>query len=184
LLSLTAAMGAGVVSVCAVVVLQQIGWRGAAANGVFFLMNAVSISAAMVAALADAKCGRRSVLIFGTVGTVVALCALAAMFICGIGAPNYIIAILLIAYMAFYGLGPGVSAWTIAGEILPSPVRAKGMSAALLANQVTTTVLTLAFLPAGATVGYGAVFLLFAVAAIAYLCCVLGFFPGSSGDEA
>lgn len=168
LLSLTSAMGIGVISCSAVLLLQRVGLEGASSNGVYFALGLVSLAAAGLSGLVQKRANRLTVLQIGSVGTVVSLVLMAIAFARLLPA---CFAVFLLLYMGFFVFGPGAAAWTIAGDLLPQEIRAKGMSLALLANQLITALLTAAFLPLAARIGFVPIFLFFSGAAIAY--CVL-----------
>ena len=164
-LSLTSAMGAGVIACHAVLLLRRSGLEGATSNGVYLLTGIVSLVAAGLSRFALQRTRRTAVLRVGSVGTAVSLLLLSV----AVGrASSVLVAASLLLYTGFFVFGPGVAAWTIAGEVLPREVRAKGMSLALLANQLVTAGLTAIFLPVALRWGFVPIFSLFAAAAAAY----------------
>lgn len=169
LLSLTSAMGAGVITCSAVLLLQRAGAEGASSNGLYLMTGFVSLAAAGLSGLSQTRLARRTTLLIGSAGTAVSLVLMSVAF----GRlPPCCFAASLLLYMGFFVFGPGSAAWTIAGEVLPREIRANGMSLALLANQLVTALLAAAFLPLAAAVGFAPVFLLFAAAAVVYKCLV------------
>lgn len=168
LLSLTSAMGVGVITCSAVLLLQRAGFEGASSNGAYLALGFVSLAAAGLSGLVQKRVNRLTVLQIGSVGTAVSLVVMAIAFA---WFPPLCFAALLLLYMGFFVFGPGTAAWTIAGDLLPQEIRSKGMSLALLVNQLVTAVLTAAFLPLAEYIGFAPVFLLFSGAAGAY--CVL-----------
>lgn len=172
LLSLTSAMGVGVITCSAVLLLQRAGVEGASSNGIYLVTGFVSLAAAGLSGLSQKRIARRTTLWIGSAGTAVSLVLMSVAF--GHLPPGCFAAFLFL-YMGFFVFGPGSAAWTIAGEVLPREIRAKGMSLALLANQLVTAVLAAAFLPLAASVGFAPLFLLFAAAAAGY--CVLVLAP-------
>ena len=165
LLSLTSAMGIGVIACSSVLLLQRTGLEGASSNGVYLLTGFVVLAAAGLSALAQRRISRLATLRRGGAGAAASLALMAVAF--GRLPPCFFAASLLL-YMGFFAFGPGAAAWTIAGEVLPQEVRAKGMSLALLANQLVSAVLAAAFFPLAAHVGFVPVFLFFALAAVGY----------------
>lgn len=164
-LSLTSAMGAGVIACHAVLLLQRSGLEGVASNGVYLLTGIVSLVAAGLSRCVLQRTSRTVVLHVGSVGTAVSLLLLSV----AVGrASSVLVAVFLLLYTGFFVFGPGVAAWTIAGEVLPREVRAKGMSLALLANQLVTAGLTAIFLPVALYLGFVPILSLFAAAAAAY----------------
>ena len=168
LLSLTSAMGVGVITCSAVLLLQRAGLEGASSNGVYLALGFVSLAAAGLSGLVQKHASRLTVLRIGSFGAAVSLVLMAVAFA---RFPPLCFAVLLLLYMGFFVFGPGAAAWTIAGSVLPQEIRAKGMSLALLSNQLVTAVLTAAFLPLAEYIGFVPLFLFFSAAAVAY--CVL-----------
>lgn len=165
LLSLTSAMGIGAIACSSVLLLQRAGLEGASSNGVYLLTGFVSLAAAGLSVLVQRRISRLAALRIGGAGVAASLVLMSAAF----GRlPSCCFAAALLLYAGLFAFGPGAAAWTIAGEILPQEIRAKGMSLSILANQVVTAVLTAAFLPLAAHVGFAPVFLLFALAAVGY----------------
>ena len=168
-LSLTSAMGAGVIACHAVLLLQRSGLEGVTSNGVYLLTGIVSLFAAGLSRCVLQRTSRTVVLRAGSIGTAVSLLLLSVAV--GSASPSIVAASLLL-YTGFFVFGPGVAAWTIAGDILPREVRARGMSCALLANQLVTAGLTAVFLPFGARFGLAPLLLLFVASALAYCLAV------------
>ena len=165
LLSLTSAMGIGVIACSSVLLLQRAGLEGASANCVYLLTGFVLLAASGLSVLAQRRFSRLATLRIGCAGAAVSLVLMSVT----LGRlPSCCFAAALLLYTGLFAFGPGAAAWTIAGEILPQEIRAKGMSLSILANQVVTAVLTAAFLPLAAHVGFAPVFLFFALAAVGY----------------
>ena len=78
------------------------------------------------------------------------------------------VAALLCLFVAFFSFGPGVCVWVVAAELLPASVRARGMSFALLGNQIVTAAIASVFLPIASRFGYAPLFFAFALAAGCY----------------
>lgn len=165
LLSLTSAMGIGAIACSSVLLLQRAGLEGASANGVYLLTGFVLLAASGLSVLVQRRFSRLATLRIGCAGVAASLVLMSVT----LGRlPSCCFAAALLLYTGLFAFGPGAAAWTIAGEILPQEIRAKGMSLSILANQVVTAVLTAAFLPLAAHVGFAPVFLFFALAAVGY----------------
>lgn len=184
LLSLTSAMGVGSILHYSVLMLSEAGLDGSAANAADVCLRIVGFGAAIASVSIIRQRGHRFVLAAGSAGAAVALVGGAAVFSClrgglissGVTA-GVLEAVFVAAFLAAFTLGPGACVWTLAGELLPVDVRAKGMSAAMLGNQVTSSLVATAFLPVAERFGYTAVLLAFAAAASAYFALVVFLFP-------
>ena len=182
-LALTSATGIGSVMHYSVTMMTEAGLTGSSANAADAVMRVCGLVAALLSAVFIDRRGRAFVLKIGTAGAAVALFAAGALFfglktgsvptfagsipIAGLG-----VAVLLCLFVAFFSFGPGVCVWVVAAELLPASVRAKGMSFALLGNQIVTAAIASVFLPVAARFGYAPLFFAFAIAAAAYFALV------------
>ena len=178
-LALTSATGIGSVMHYSVTMMTEAGLTGSSANAADAVMRVCGLVAALLSAVFIDRRGRVFVLKIGTAGAAVTLFAAGAMFfglktgsvptfagsipIAGLG-----VAVLLCLFVAFFSFGPGVCVWVVAAELLPASVRAKGMSFALLGNQIVTAAIASVFLPVASRFGYAPLFLAFALAAAMY----------------
>ncbi len=87
----------------------------------------------------------------------------------------------LLAFMAFFAVGPGVCVWLALSELMPTRIRSSGMSSALLINQSVSTAIAAAFLPAVGKYGYSNVFWGFAGCSVIYFVTVTFFLPETKG---
>jgi predicted MFS family arabinose efflux permease len=182
-LALTSATGIGSVMHYSVTMMTEAGLTGSSANAADAVMRVCGLVAALLSAVFIDRRGRAFVLKIGTAGSAVSLFAAGALFfglkwglspflgasipIAGLG-----VAVLLCLFVAFFSFGPGVCVWVVAAELLPASVRAKGMSFALLGNQIVTAAIASVFLPVAARFGYAPLFFAFALAAAAYFALV------------
>jgi len=182
-LALTSATGIGSVMHYSVTMMTEAGLTGSSANAADAVMRVCGLVAALLSAAFIDRRGRAFVLKIGTAGAAVALFAAGALFfglkwglsptfwgsvpVTGLG-----VAALLCLFVAFFSFGPGVCVWVIAAELLPTSVRAKGMSFALLGNQIVTAAIASVFLPVASRFGYAPLFFAFAIAAAAYFALV------------
>lgn len=178
-LALTSATGIGSVMHYSVTMMTEAGLTGSSANAADAVMRVCGLVAALLSAAFIDRRGRAFVLKIGTAGSAVSLFAAGAMFfglktgpvptfagsipIAGLG-----VAVLLCLFVAFFSFGPGVCVWVVAAELLPASVRAKGMSFALLGNQIVTAAIASVFLPVASRFGYAPLFFAFALAAAMY----------------
>ena len=89
--------------------------------------------------------------------------------------------IALLAFIAFYAVGPGVCVWLALSELMPTRIRSVGMSVALVFNQFVSTMVAILFLPLVSKYGYATIFLMFAGTALVYLVSVALFLPETKG---
>ena len=178
-LALTSATGIGSVMHYSVTMMTEAGLTGSSANAADAVMRVCGLVAALLSAAFIDRRGRAFVLKIGTAGSAVSLFAAGAFFfglkwglspflgasipIAGLG-----VAVLLCLFVAFFSFGPGVCVWVVAAELLPASVRAKGMSFALLGNQMVTAAIASVFLPVASRFGYAPLFFAFALAAAMY----------------
>ena len=110
------------------------------------------------------RVGRRVLLLWGLAGMGASLVALAAAFALGHGALlGALTAASLAAYVAAFAIGLGPVFWLLISEIFPLAIRARGMSAATIANWVANLVVALTFLDLVGAIGRTGVFALYAV---------------------
>ena len=177
-LALTSATGIGSVMHYSVTMMTEAGLTGSSANAADVVMRVCGLVAALLSAVFSDRRGRAFVLKIGTAGAAVTLFAAGGLFF-GLktGSPTFAgsipiaglgVAALLCLFVVFFSFGPGVCVWVVAAELLPASVRAKGMSFALLGNQIVTAAIASVFLPVASRFGYAPLFFAFALAAAMY----------------
>merc|ERR1719499_2894418 len=116
--------------------------------------------------------GRRSLLLISLPGCAVALCILGLAFeAANNGSTNPSLALLgLFTYVFFFSIGIGPICWLFCSEILPTSIRAKGMSLAGSLNRVTSATTSLTFLDLTEAVGDSGTFFLYTAITV---CCVI-----------
>lgn len=186
-LTLNKLIGFGCVVPYAVVLFQKAGLSGALGNCGDLAFKVVNLSVTLlVVGLVDKK-GRTFLLRIGTAGLSVALAAIGVLFLAlerGWLQPSVVVgSAMLAAFLSlvfFYSFGPGVCVWLVLSELMPTRIRANGMSIALFSNQFVAWGLASAFLPLANACGFGALFLCFALFGILYFVTVL-FIPETKG---
>ena len=186
-LTLNKLIGFGCVVPYAVVLFQKAGLSGALGNGGDLALKAVNLAVTLlVVGLVDKK-GRTWLLRIGTAGVSVSLAAIGVLFVTlerGWLQPSVVVgAVVLAAFLSlmfFYAFGPGVCVWLILSELMPARIRANGMAIALFSNQFVAWGLAVAFLPLTNALGFGPVFLAFALMGVVYFVTVL-FIPETKG---
>jgi MFS family permease len=94
---------------------------------------------------------------------------------------GWLTASFVLAYMAFFAVGPGVCVWLALSELMPTRIRSNGMSIALLLNQVVSTSIAAVFLPTVGKYGYGSMFFAFAGATVIYFVTATFLLPETKG---
>ncbi len=109
------------------------------------------------------RVGRRALLLYGLSGMGISLCVLAVGFLLGKGpALGWLTAASLTAYVGSFAIGLGPVFWLLISEIFPLAIRARGMSAATIANWIANLVVALTFLDLVDLLGRPGVFFLYA----------------------
>jgi sugar porter (SP) family MFS transporter len=109
------------------------------------------------------RVGRRALLLCGLAGMGISLCVLAVGFLLGKGpALGWLTAASLTAYVGSFAIGLGPVFWLLISEIFPLAIRARGMSAATIANWIANLVVALTFLDLVDLLGRPGVFFLYA----------------------
>ena len=188
-LTLNKLIGFGCVVPYAVVLFQKAGLSGALGNGGDLALKAVNLAVTLlVVGIVDRK-GRTWLLKIGTAGLTVSLAVIGVLFFAlerGWLAPSLLSGCLTLAaflsLMFFYAFGPGVCVWLVLSELMPVRIRANGMAIALFSNQFVAWGLAVVFLPLTNALGFGPVFLVFALMGVAYFLTVL-FIPETKGKS-
>jgi len=94
---------------------------------------------------------------------------------------GWLAAVCIFFFMAFFAVGPGVCVWLALSELMPTRIRSNGMSIALLVNQIVSTAIAAAFLPAVGQYGYSTIFFLFAACTVFYFITATFFLPETKG---
>jgi sugar porter (SP) family MFS transporter len=126
-------------------------------------IGVINVVMTMVAIRLVDRVGRRALLLCGLGGMGISLCLLALGFTLGTGpALGYLTAASLAAYIGCFAIGLGPVFWLLISEIFPMAIRARGMSAATIANWVSNLVVALTFLDLAGLMGHAGVFVLYA----------------------
>ena len=191
-LTLNKTMGMSSITSYSVVIFQKAGFAGSLGNIGDFAIKATNLFMTLVAAALVDRKGRTWLLKVGPAGMTVGLAAIGGMFLAierfGVQASPTTGVVTLGAFFvmqAFYALGPGVCVWLVLSELMPSRIRANGMSIALFANQLTAWGLASTFLPWVNAWGWYSMFFFFAANGAIYflVSCLIPETKGKSLDE-
>ncbi|HEV2691680.1 MAG TPA: MFS transporter [Verrucomicrobiae bacterium] len=94
---------------------------------------------------------------------------------------GWLTAALVYCFMAFFAMGPGVCVWLALSELMPTRIRSKGMSVALLINHCVSTAIAAFFLPTVGKYGYSTMFFIFAGCTVVYFITAAFFLPETKG---
>ncbi|MCR5183285.1 MAG: MFS transporter [Opitutales bacterium] len=86
-------------------------------------------------------------------------------------------------FIASFAVGPGVCVWLALSELMPTRIRATGMSIALLINQGVSTVIAGTFLPVVGNYGYSTIFFFCAGCTVIYWITAVFFLPETKGKR-
>ena len=126
-------------------------------------IGVVNVVMTLVAIWLVDRVGRRVLLLWGLAGMGVSLCLLALAFLLGSGPLlGWLTAASLTAYVGCFAIGLGPVFWLLISEIFPLAVRARGMSAATIANWLANLVVALTFLDLVDVLGRPGIFSLYA----------------------
>ena len=126
-------------------------------------IGVVNVAMTIVAIWLVDRVGRRPLLLGGLAGMGISLCLLATAFLLGKGAYlGFMTAGSLAIYVGCFAIGLGPVFWLLVSEIFPLAIRARGMSAATIANWTANLVVALTFLNLTDLLGRPGVFFLYA----------------------
>lgn len=90
-------------------------------------------------------------------------------------------ALCILAFVAFFAVGPGVCVWLALSELMPTRIRSNGMSIALLINQLVSTSIAAVFLPTVGRHGYSAMFFFWAGCTLVFFVVAARLLPETKG---
>jgi len=182
------AIGFNAIQYFSIPMFMKAGLSQATANAANFVVWLVPIPITVVALGLVDRSGRKTLLKLGTLGMVVALAGVASMFLLlergavagGLFAGWATVAGIAL-FVASFSIGPGVVVWLALSELMPSRIRANGMSIALFVNQMVAFTIADAFLPWQKACGYAVVFYSLAGFAFLYFLTATFLLPETKG---
>ncbi len=172
-----------------VTIFQKTGMHGVFANASDAAIKIVNCVMTVVAcALVDRK-GRKFLLKLGTGGIIVGLCGVGAIFlaiskgwVAASMTTGVLATVFFFMFIAFYAVGPGVCVWLALTELMPTRIRATGMSIAMIINQgVSAGIATVFPKWCAATNDNGSVFFVLAGFTVIYFITAAFFLPETKG---
>lgn len=172
-----------------VTIFQKTGMQGAFANMSDAVIKIVNCVMTVVAcALVDKK-GRKFLLKLGTSGIILGLCGVGTIFlaiskdwVAASMTTGVLATIFFVMFVAFYAVGPGVCVWLALTELMPTRIRATGMSIAMIINQgVSAGIATVFPRWCAATNDNGSVFFVLAGFTVIYFITAAFFLPETKG---
>ena len=162
--------------------------EGVFANFSDLAIKLVNVFMTVVAcALVDKK-GRTFLLKLGTSGIIVGLCGVATVFLLitkGIVAASattgVVATVFFFMFIAFYAVGPGVCVWLALSELMPTRIRATGMSIAMIINQGVSATIATVFPAWKDAWGFPSVFYCLAGFTVVYFVTAAFFLPETKG---
>lgn len=171
-------------------VFQEAGLRGAFANGADLVFKLTMFGSTILSCDWIETKGRKPLLAFGTVGSLVGLLIAGGAFLaldCGLVEPSaatgWAVALGMTVLVAAFAVGPGVCCWLVTAELLPRRIRAVGMGVALLFGYGVSTGLQATFLPVAEKAGFAVLFGILACFALVYFLVVMAFMPETKGKS-
>jgi SP family galactose:H+ symporter-like MFS transporter len=145
-------------------------------------IGVVNVLMTLVAIWLVDRVGRRVLLLSGLAGMGVSLCVLGLSFLLGAGpALGWLTATSLAAYVGCFAIGLGPVFWLLISEIFPLAIRARGMSAATIANWLANLAVALTFLNLVDLLGRPSVFFLYAALTFGALIFARALVPETEG---
>jgi SP family xylose:H+ symportor-like MFS transporter len=145
------------------------------------VVGLVNLVSTMVALTVIDKIGRRKLMLVGSIGYLVSLGSLAAVFTIYkeqfSGASSAMVLAALVVFIAAHAFGQGSVIWVFISEIFPNRIRARGQSLGSLTHWVFAAVVSYAFPGIAAVLGGGAAFALFFLCMVGQLIWVLKVMP-------
>ena len=169
-------------------IFKATGMEGVFANVSDLAIKLVNVFMTVVAcAIVDRK-GRKFLLKLGTSGIILGLCGVATTFLLitkGVVVASMTTGVVATAFffmfIAFYAVGPGVCVWLALSELMPTRIRATGMSIAMIINQGVSAGIATIFPAWKDAWGFPAVFYCLAGFTVIYFITAAFFLPETKG---
>ncbi|GER91992.1 MFS transporter [Dictyobacter vulcani] len=145
------------------------------------VVGVVNVLATIVALVLVDRTGRRVLLIIGTIGMILGLVLLGAIFAIGPSQAGVLTLLALILYIIAFAISMGPVFWLMSAEIFPTNVRAAGASVCSFSNWVANFVVSVTFLSLIHAIGTSTTFWLYAVIGVIALIFCWRLVPETKG---
>jgi SP family xylose:H+ symportor-like MFS transporter len=149
------------------------------------VVGLVNLISTMVALTVIDRIGRRKLMIVGSIGYLVSLGSLAAVFFAFkgqfSGSSSVLVLAGLVVFIASHAFGQGSVIWVFISEIFPNRIRGRGQSLGSLTHWVFAAGVSWAFPGIASALGGGAAFTLFFVCMVGQLIWVMKVMPETKG---
>jgi sugar porter (SP) family MFS transporter len=163
-------------------VLQEAGLGKSASLLALVIVGVTNVVMTLVAIRFLDRVGRRPLLIWGMVGMIVGILALAATFAIGIHGNGAIFATIALAfYVGAFAVSLGPVVWLLIAEIFPLRVRGQAASIATMANWAANLVVAVSYLSIIAAIGRTGTFVTYGVITALSLIYVIKMVPETNG---
>ena len=169
-------------------IFKATGMEGVFANFSDLAIKLINVFMTIVACTLVDKKGRKFLLKLGTSGIIIGLCGVATTFLViskGLVAASMttgvIATVFFFMFIAFYAVGPGVCVWLALSELMPTRIRATGMSIAMIINQGVSATIASVFPAWKDAWGFPAVFYCLAGFTVVYFIAAAFFLPETKG---
>ena len=169
-------------------IFQKTGLQGAFANWSDLAIKVVNMVMTIVACTLVDRKGRKFLLKMGTGGIIIGLCGVGATFLAishgwlaASPVTGVIATLFFFMFIAFYGVGPGVCVWLALSELMPTRIRATGMSIAMIINQGVSALIATVFPTWVAATSFQTVFFCLAGFTVVYFIAAAFFLPETKG---
>jgi len=169
-------------------IFKATGMEGVFANFSDLAIKLVNVFMTIVACTLVDKKGRKFLLKLGTAGIILGLCGVGTVFL--LISKNVVAAsmftgvvatVFFFMFIAFYAVGPGVCVWLALSELMPTRIRATGMSIAMIINQGVSAGIATIFPAWKDAWGFPAVFYCLAGFTVIYFVTAAFFLPETKG---
>ncbi len=163
-------------------VLQEAGLGSSASLLALVIVGVTNVVMTVLAVRYLDRVGRRPLLIWGMVGMIVGIGALAATFAIGLGGSGAVFATIALAfYVGSFAISLGPIVWLLIAEIFPLRVRGQAASIATMANWAANLVVAVSYLSIISWIGRTGTFALYGVVTVLSLIYVVAKVPETKG---
>jgi sugar porter (SP) family MFS transporter len=163
-------------------VLQEAGLGSSASLLALVIVGLTNVIMTVFAVRYLDRVGRRPLLIWGMVGMILGIGALAATFAVGLGGNGAVFATIALAfYVGSFAISLGPIVWLLIAEIFPLRVRGQAASIATMANWAANLVVAVSYLSIISWIGRTGTFVLYGVITALSLVYVVAKVPETKG---